>query len=174
MPAYSFKERFVPMVLDGSKPHTIRNRRKHPARVGDPVYLFYGMRTKFCRRLRAATCLKTCSIFIHPVGSVFLFNGLLAAPNFTSNGLERMEAIWKIEIMNFIDVDGNPIGCRKLSAFEKERLAWLDGFRPDGTSHDNPYGSFGFMWRYWRAENSLPYLGDIIYWSLDYEPATTI
>jgi hypothetical protein len=43
MPAYSYKERFVPMVKDGSKPHTIRSRRKNPAKPGSKhtSYLFW-------------------------------------------------------------------------------------------------------------------------------------
>lgn len=170
MPAYSFKERFVPMVLDGSKPHTIRNRRKNPARVGDPLYLYFGMRTKWCRKLREETCLKTGSILITQGGRVYLFDGLLA-PHFTAQGISSLADIWKIEITKFTATDGTSIGCRKLYEDEKQRLSWLDGFRPEGSTLDEPGEAFELMYRYWSIANSLPYLGDIIYWSLAYEPA---
>lgn len=173
MPAYSFKERFVPWVLDGTKPHTIRDRRKHPARVGDPLYLYYGMRTKWCRKLREEKCLKTGSIFIHPEGRVYLFGGLLAAPNFSAAGLAQMADVFKIEKTSFTCIDGETISCRLLTEEETNRLAWLDGFRPNGTTLQNPDGAFDLMCRYWKAANSLPYLGDIIYWNLSYEPVTT-
>jgi len=59
MPAYSFQERFIPMILDGSKDHTIRKdragRSRH-AKPGNRLYLYYGMRTKYCRKIGEAIC----------------------------------------------------------------------------------------------------------------------
>ncbi len=59
MPAYSFQECFIPFLLDGSKDHTIRaeraGRSRH-ARVGETLYLYYGMRTKWCRKIGEAVC----------------------------------------------------------------------------------------------------------------------
>ncbi len=49
MPAYSFKERFVPFILDGTKTQTVRSRRRHPAKPGDTLYLYSGLRTKYCK-----------------------------------------------------------------------------------------------------------------------------
>ena len=68
MPAYSFKERFCPMILDQSKTHTIRDIRKgnsKHAKEGDPVMLYFGMRTKYCYKLGDGTCLYTLPIIIY-------------------------------------------------------------------------------------------------------------
>lgn len=51
MVAYSFKKRFVPLIESGAKAQTIRGTRARHARVGEPVQLFFGMRTKQCRKI---------------------------------------------------------------------------------------------------------------------------
>lgn len=51
MVAYSFKKQFVPLIVDGSKAQTLRMDRKRHARKGEPVQLYYGMRTKHCRKI---------------------------------------------------------------------------------------------------------------------------
>lgn len=56
MPAYNFKGQFAELVEQGVKPHTIRPRRKRPTRVGETLYLYTGMRTRACRKLRIAAC----------------------------------------------------------------------------------------------------------------------
>lgn len=56
MVAYSFKKRFGPPILAGTKAQTIRGDRKRHARPGEPVQLFTGMRTKYCKRLGDPTC----------------------------------------------------------------------------------------------------------------------
>lgn len=66
MPAYNFQKQFVPMILDGSKPHTIRRRRKYPTKVGDVLKLFTGMRTKQCRQFAEAVCVKIVPVEIYP------------------------------------------------------------------------------------------------------------
>jgi hypothetical protein len=75
MPAYSFKERFIPMLKDGSKKQTIRARRKgkqQNAVPGQKVYLYYGMRTKYCTKIGEGICINKSLIEIHEDGSVFL------------------------------------------------------------------------------------------------------
>lgn len=64
MPAYNFQKQFVPMIVDGQKPHTIRKRRKHPTKVGDVLMLFTGMRTKSCRQFAEAVCVKVEPVVI--------------------------------------------------------------------------------------------------------------
>jgi len=66
MPAYSFKKQFVPMILDGSKVHTIRRRRKHPIKVGVKLFLYTGMRTKQCKLIAVIECVKVEPIVIMP------------------------------------------------------------------------------------------------------------
>ncbi len=52
MPAYNFKKEFAAKVEDNSKPFTIRKRRKRLTVKGDRLVLYYGMRTKQCRKLK--------------------------------------------------------------------------------------------------------------------------
>ncbi|MGS4945196.1 ASCH domain-containing protein [Meridianimarinicoccus sp. RP-17] len=51
MVAYSFKQRFCDDIAAGRKRQTIRGHRKRHARVGEPVQLYFGMRTRACRKL---------------------------------------------------------------------------------------------------------------------------
>lgn len=51
MVAYNFKLRFVEAVATGAKRQTIRAHRRRHARPGEPVQLFYAMRTPLCRKL---------------------------------------------------------------------------------------------------------------------------
>ncbi len=48
MTLLNFKKDFVTLILGRSKPHTIRQERKHPIKVGDTLQLYYGLRTKSC------------------------------------------------------------------------------------------------------------------------------
>lgn len=51
MVAYNFQKQFAASVATGQKRQTIRAERKRHARVGEPVQLYTGMRTKVCRKL---------------------------------------------------------------------------------------------------------------------------
>ena len=51
MVAYSFKKRFVPLIEAGLKRQTIRGERKRHARRGEPLQLYFGMRTAHCRKI---------------------------------------------------------------------------------------------------------------------------
>ncbi|MEL6219292.1 MAG: ASCH domain-containing protein [Pseudomonadota bacterium] len=51
MVAYSFKKHFAPKILDGSKRQTIRGHRKRHAWPGEPLQLYQGMRTKYCKKI---------------------------------------------------------------------------------------------------------------------------
>ncbi|MGB0695389.1 MAG: hypothetical protein ACPGOY_07040 [Rhodospirillaceae bacterium] len=52
MVAYSFRAGFAKQVETGFKAQTVRalGRKRH-ARVGEPVQIYTGMRTKYCRKL---------------------------------------------------------------------------------------------------------------------------
>ena len=67
MVAYSFKKQFGPPILAGTKAQTIRaeraGRSRH-ARPGEMVQLYTGMRTRQCRKLGEARCLKVLPINI--------------------------------------------------------------------------------------------------------------
>jgi hypothetical protein len=66
MPAYNFQKQFVPMILDGSKHHTIRRRRKRATIVGDMLMLYTGMRTKQCLLIAVTECVKIEPVMILP------------------------------------------------------------------------------------------------------------
>lgn len=59
MPAYSFQERFVPFIL------ALRKGRSRHALPGDKLYLYYGLRTKWCRKIGEAICCRTERITIN-------------------------------------------------------------------------------------------------------------
>ena len=65
MVAYNFVKQFAARIEDGSKKHTIRptGKRRH-ARKGDKLQLYYGQRTKHCRKLRDDTCVESADIQI--------------------------------------------------------------------------------------------------------------
>lgn len=137
MPAYSFQERFVSFILDGSKFHTVRKGRdptgrgRHAA-PGDKLYLYTGMRTKGCRKVGEAVCEAVMQIYI------------------TEEGILPQETY-----------SGDII---PLSAEQREVFAWSDGFRPLGTTIDRPAGAWEMMKRWFRQTNGLPFKGVVIYW----------
>jgi predicted transcriptional regulator len=65
MAALSFKGRFVDLILEGKKNQTIRNFRKYPITPGETLYLYYGMRTKHCKKLKEVVCKHVSTIKIH-------------------------------------------------------------------------------------------------------------
>lgn len=56
MPAINFQERFASKVASGEKRQTIRRVWKRPIKVDDTLYLYRGMRTKRCGKLRTVIC----------------------------------------------------------------------------------------------------------------------
>jgi hypothetical protein len=56
MPAYNFKARFAPDVKSSIKRSTFRLPRKRPTKKGDILYLYTGLRTKNCIKLKEAVC----------------------------------------------------------------------------------------------------------------------
>jgi ASC-1-like (ASCH) protein len=68
VPALSFKKEFVDAVKNGTKTQTIRATRKRPIKVGDTLYLYTGMRTKNCKKLKEVICKSVQDIFINEAG----------------------------------------------------------------------------------------------------------
>lgn len=57
MPAINFHVQFADAVKHMEKRQTIRARgKRNPPRVGDPLFLYTGMRTAACRKLATAPC----------------------------------------------------------------------------------------------------------------------
>jgi hypothetical protein len=65
MAALSFKGRFVDLILENKKQQTIRNFRKYPIKPGETLYLYYGMRTKHCKKLKEVVCKCVSTIKIY-------------------------------------------------------------------------------------------------------------
>jgi len=148
MPAYSFKERFVPLILEQSKRQTIRSRRKYPPRVGQNAFLFYGMRTKNCKRLGQEPIKMVRSVRITETG-IFIY----------CRTLDNIELeVAKINPLNISLPDGVTL------IDTKDKFAWDDGFRVEGTTRENPKGAFDLMIRFWNQTHSLPFVGDLICW----------
>ncbi len=72
MVAYSFKKQFAPQIVAGTKCQTIRGNRKRHAHPGEGIQLYYGMRTKHCRKLLdpdpECISVEPISLFIEPQG----------------------------------------------------------------------------------------------------------
>ena len=162
MPAYSFNTRFVPMVVDGTKRQTIRARRKNPAKVGDTLYLYSGLRTKYCKKLREDKCTATTTIIITK------FNILLLDRRLTNDEcdiLRNYDISGKIEYKStFYKIWPKGFFIQNLDTYPRNQLAWNDGFRPDESSFINPNGCYELMKRYFAQTHELPFIGDIIYW----------
>lgn len=56
MAALNFQAWIVPKIEDGTKPGTIRRKRKQPIKIGDLLHLFTNMRNKNCRRIGLKVC----------------------------------------------------------------------------------------------------------------------
>lgn len=148
MPAYSYQERFVPMVLDGSKHHTIRKRRKKGfAKKGDTLYHYFGLRTKFCKKLREEICDDVKTIIIGKK-SIMLFDRRLTDEELTLTPFDKIKVPYKF-----------------LTTSKSNDLAWRDGFRPEGSNEKHTAGSFQLMHKWWKQTHELPFIGDIIYWT---------
>lgn len=151
MPSYNFKEQFVPYVTDGSKHQTVRarNKKNQIPKVETTLYLFYGLRTKYTKRLREEVCTKVEGIFIDSTRIVTY-----------DQPLDQIE----ISIALHAPLSDRLKGKKWLSNIERARFAWADGFRPEGTTYDEPGNAFEYMLSFWDGTHSLPFVGDIIHW----------
>lgn len=151
MPAFSYKERFIPLILDGSKCQTIRKRRTHPPKAGDTLYHYFGLRTKHCRKLGESICCEVKTIYIKKNGVIIIFQERL-----TDRDAELL-----------INGKLNKMGI-KLSNHDANILAFDDGFRMDSISRLDKLKCIDLMIRWWKQTHSLPFIGDLIKW----EPIT--
>jgi hypothetical protein len=155
MPAYSFKERFVPMVKDGSKSQTIRSFRRTPPSRGQFAHLYYGMRTKFCTKLvdPSPVIEWVKCIVITQDGKVRIYY---------TNFLHEEQRARAID-SKVVKHGTFGVAFKTLNKTEKDALAWADGFR----HADMPYeakGCFEIMFQWWNQTHSLPFCGNIIKW----------
>lgn len=135
------------MLKDGSKTQTIRGKRRGQAKPGDTVYLYYGMRTKFCTKVGEGICTDVYEVLI------------------TASGKIRHNGKMQPGLMLSQIKDGKLVRT-KLTGNAADVFAWNDGFRPEGSSPTAAAGSFELMMRFWRQTHELPFFGDIIMWEL--------
>lgn len=79
MPVLNFKKQFAPMVESGLKRQTIRARRKdgRNPQPGQTLYLYTGMRTTGCRKLKEVIC-KSCETIVIEEVNIIVGRNLLS------------------------------------------------------------------------------------------------
>lgn len=135
------RRRFEPFVMDGSKRHTIRNKRKPPRKrpePGDICNVYGDSRQKTMHLLGRWPCTQVQDIRI-----VAHFGP------------------WRIPISLQVWLDDEELGQSEVN-----RLCWVDGFRASG--EENAWSDFV---EYWGKESRVPktagrleYEGDLIHW----------
>lgn len=162
MPAFNYKERFVPLIKDRSKRQTIRAFRNYLVKKGQELSHFYGMRTKHCTRIIPNTpCHDVATIFILPNGDLWL----------CFEEMEKPDAEWALSFLIrtrkkplVSPVQFKQFTLFKLSDAGKNHLAWADGFRVDGSTEKSNEGCFDLMFRWWNQTHALPFTGQMIKW----------
>jgi hypothetical protein len=157
MGIYNFKPQFEPYILDWSKRHTIRGERQHPDRPGSVMHLFVGLRHQGARNLMRPMCTRTEFIRIEG-GKQTPFRILMGL----SVGLSEPGVIPAASATPFYGTEtGGPLV--RLVIDEANDLAWRDGFRPVGSTVDDPGDALGLMMRFW--EGRLPFEGTVNHWN---------
>jgi hypothetical protein len=70
----------------------------------------------------------------------------------------------ELEIAKDFPLSTGLLPLKQLTTTERNLFAWLDGFRPEGTTIQNNDGCYELMFRVWQEMHELPWAGDIIYW----------
>lgn len=155
MPALNYKKQFVPMVKEGSKRQSIRAFRNSLFKPGQMLMHYYGMRTKHCTKIIEDTvCTRVQTIFILSTGDVYLY---------PSTDQEQAEAMLiALEALSKIGKDGSTVELERLTDYEKDKLAWKDGFR---TGSCCCAGSFQLMFDWFKEVHALPFVGQLITWN---------
>ena len=133
-----FKRQFEPYVLDGSKTHTVRARRKIRPRVGQRCDCYGDVRQKTMHLLGRWPCVRVESIKIANASTIDLLQG------------DCPLRVW---------IEGS-----ELSAREVELFFIRDGFRnhPDPDLHWAPVCLAAAFW-FDRLVDG-PWEGDLIHW----------
>lgn len=132
MGLYNFKPQFVPMILDGTKTHTIRAPRKGSQDVpGNTMHLYTGLRTKKAKPLGRFECVKVEEIRISPMGMSVWINGMALCSD------ERDLLAWRDGFRHPWDVTA--IGHTYAGCFDLMMKFW------DGQL---PFNGHIFHWRF--------------------------
>ena len=157
MPAYNFKEQFVPYVANGSKSQTVRAFRTYPVRVGDRAYLYWGLRTKQSRLLRPAQLITDVKCIYISEDCVGILDSHWLVPESRASFLHGLNSLG--------DAYDSMLGLdlHWLSESEKDEFAWQDGFRWLYESERRD-GCYKKMLEFWTKTHDLPFLGQLIKW----------
>lgn len=96
MPAINFQKQFAQAVEDGEKCQTIRAERvdgRLPAKPGDIIALYTGMRTKSCRKLGDGECIAIETIQISRRGVSVRYQPQDATTIARADGFETFNAM---------------------------------------------------------------------------------
>lgn len=118
MVAYSFAPQFVEAVSTLRKRQTVRADRKRHARPGEPIQLYAGMRTKYCRKL----------VQIDPIVLDVRHISIVLSPSAS-------------RIVLGIEINGIPLCGEEIEAF-----AAADGFDPDDLVDGYSTPRMGAFW----------------------------
>jgi predicted transcriptional regulator len=91
MAALNFKKRFAGKILNRQKRQTIRAVRKYPIVPGETLYLYTGLRTKYCEKLREVKCKSVELIHIH------INSGIIILPEQTFNTTKELNSFAKAD-----------------------------------------------------------------------------
>jgi hypothetical protein len=146
---FGFKRQFEPFVLDGSKTHTIRAKRKRPPRPGDRLDLYGDPRQKTMHLLGRHPCTKIDDVRIE----LHVPYEILREPIHLLKHFAEYPWIFRVWI-NGSELDRD----------ERNALAWADGFRGSGRQ---PFAEMCDFWikNYGKSKKPLRFSGDMIHWN---------
>jgi hypothetical protein len=134
-----FKRRFSAFVEDGSKPHTIRAKRKKRPRAGETCHCYVDPRQKTMRLLRRSPCIR-----VDDVELLLLNNGTI---QFSINGEklckdEARELAWRDGFRTHPVTTDGPLkemaefwkaehGAKSGDVFRGDLISWNPAIRQD-------------------------------------------
>ena len=126
MPAYSFSHmEFVSKILDGSKPHTIRPRRKNPTKPGDVLTLYYRQRSPECRAICLTVVTKVTPVVIYPFQHQLKLNGHLLGECKLAKLARRDGFVEFLDFFQFFERYGKPVLFMELIEWDTEKMLSL-------------------------------------------------
>jgi hypothetical protein len=133
-----FQRQFEPYVLDGTKTHTIRAKRKVRPKAGETCHCYGDVRQKSMHLLGRWPCVRVEDI------------RLKISSRDSIGFISRVDIYISGVLLNFD---------------EASRFAWVDGFRPEHSTIDDPKNSLGLLSRFWDGRfTDLWWSGDLIHW----------
>lgn len=158
MGLYNFRPQFEPFIRNWSKRHTIRGERAHPDRPGNAMHNYVGLRHPGARCLMRPVCVR--------VEGCRIEGGVRTTHRISVCALSSLDG----EINNSAPYfQGKTRGFRaggglvRLAEDELQNLAWRDGFRPEGSTLEDPRDAFRLMMNFWTGR--LPFVGTINHWN---------